>query len=145
MEVKIEFRASIFNIASIFLPYLESRFLPDASKICHYFSKERRSSPLCILLQLLAMGSVGGEQDLLSAVSVSLSELRDGSVSLDTLEEAFGPYSLGIIIVRDLPEEFPELRKSVLSYSSYLANLPDNELRKVLIGRCTVIVLTIHR
>jgi len=62
------------------------------------------------------------------AVSVTLKELRDGTVSLETLEQAFGPASLGIIIVQDLPEEFAELRKRLLSYSSYLANLPDDEL-----------------
>lgn len=62
------------------------------------------------------------------AVSVSLNELRNGSVTLDTLEEAFGPASLGIIIVRDLPSEYVELRRRLLSYSSYLANLPGEEL-----------------
>lgn len=44
------------------------------------------------------------------------------------LEEAFGPDSLGIIVVRDLEPKFAELRKRLLSYSSYLANLPDAEL-----------------
>ena len=63
-----------------------------------------------------------------AAVSVSLNELKDGTVSLDTLEQAFGPQSLGIIIVRDLPEEFAGLRKTLLSYSSYLSNLPAEEL-----------------
>ena len=62
------------------------------------------------------------------AISVSLSELQNSSVSLETLEEAFGPASLGIIIVRDLPEKFLDLRKRLLSYSSYLANLPTDEL-----------------
>jgi hypothetical protein len=62
------------------------------------------------------------------AVSVSLQELRDGSVSLETLEEAFGPASLGIILVRDLPEEYKELRVKLLSMSSYLANLGEGEL-----------------
>ena len=50
-------------------------------------------------------------------------------VSLSELEKAFGPSSLGIIIVRDLPPEFVALRQRVLSYSSYLANLPDPELK----------------
>ncbi|KAM0718597.1 hypothetical protein Q7P37_005667 [Cladosporium fusiforme] len=65
------------------------------------------------------------------AVSVSLSELQDGTVSLETLERAFGPASLGIIIVRELPEKFAELRREVLSLSSYLANLPEGELAKL--------------
>lgn len=74
------------------------------------------------------MGSVESEEQQPSAVSVSLTELDDGSVSLETLEKAFGPASLGIIIVRDLPEEFVGLRSRLLSYSSYLANLPAEEL-----------------
>lgn len=51
-----------------------------------------------------------------------------GAVPFDTLEDAFGPSSLGIIVVRDLPEKFRDLRQRLLSYSSYLANLPDSEL-----------------
>lgn len=45
-----------------------------------------------------------------------------------TLEEAFGPSSLGIIIVRDLPAAFTELRSRLLSYASYLGNLSEDEL-----------------
>ena len=51
-----------------------------------------------------------------------------GSVSFSVLEEAFGPSSLGIIIVRDLPPAFVDLRRRLLSYSSYLANLSESEL-----------------
>lgn len=64
----------------------------------------------------------------LRAVSVSLEELQNETVSLETLEEAFGPDSLGIIIVSGLPEKFKELRTRLLSLSSHLANLPDHEL-----------------
>lgn len=74
------------------------------------------------------MGSNGREEVRPEAVSVSLRELEDDSVSLDTLELAFGPESLGILIVRDLPEEFVGLRQTLLSYSSYLANLAEDEL-----------------
>jgi hypothetical protein len=63
-----------------------------------------------------------------TSVSVSLHELEQGSVSLGTLEQAFGPESLGIIVVHDLPERLIQLRKELLSMSSYLANLPDDEL-----------------
>ena len=45
-----------------------------------------------------------------------------------TLEEAFGPSSLGILIVKDLPSRFYRLRHQVLSYASYLANLNSEEL-----------------
>lgn len=74
------------------------------------------------------MGSIGSDREGPITVSVSLKELQDESVSLQTLEDAFGPDSLGIIIVRDLPEQFAELRRSLLTYSSYLANLPAHEL-----------------
>ena len=75
------------------------------------------------------MGSVEEDgQTSPIAVSVSLEELRDGSVSLETLEQAFGPESLGIILVRDLPAAFAEMRVELLSLSSYLANLPATEL-----------------
>jgi hypothetical protein len=63
-----------------------------------------------------------------SPVAVSLKDLQSGSVPFDALEEAFGPDSLGIIVVRDLPSEFVTMRKTLLSYSSYLANLPQSEL-----------------
>lgn len=62
------------------------------------------------------------------AVSVSLSELEADDIPLETLEQAFGPDSLGIIIVRDLPASFPLLRHKLLSLSSYLANLPAADL-----------------
>lgn len=81
-----------------------------------------------------------------SAVTVSLEDLKNGrlqqyalahrksadhsigDISFSTLEEAFGPDSLGIIVVKDVPSEFIELRHRLLSYSSYLGNLPDYRL-----------------
>lgn len=78
------------------------------------------------------MGSLAPPSRPPSAVSVSLQELQNGTVSLDTLEQAFGADSLGIILVRDLPEEFVGLRRSLLSYASYLANLPREELGEFL-------------
>jgi hypothetical protein len=63
-------------------------------------------------------------------VVVSLEQLTDGSLPFGLLEEAFGPDSLGILIVKDLPKNFPELRRALLSYSSYLANLPKDHLGK---------------
>lgn len=50
------------------------------------------------------------------------------SVSFESLETAFGPSSLGIMIVKDLPARFLELRHKLLSYASYLPNLPSAEL-----------------
>lgn len=74
------------------------------------------------------MGSIATEEERPGAISVGLQELKDGTVSLENLEQAFGPASLGIIIVSGLPDEFASLRRRVLSYASYLANLPDDEL-----------------
>ncbi|KAJ5444370.1 uncharacterized protein N7458_008242 [Penicillium daleae] len=65
------------------------------------------------------------------AVTVSLKELEEGTVSFDTLTEAFGPASLGIIIVKDLPQHFVQLRAQVLSHASYLAALPKSDLESL--------------
>ncbi|KAH8422583.1 uncharacterized protein LDX57_000337 [Aspergillus melleus] len=65
------------------------------------------------------------------AVTVSLKELIDGSVSFETLTEAFGPSSLGIIVVKDLNSEFQRLRAQVLSNASYLAALSTDELESL--------------
>ncbi|PFH57433.1 hypothetical protein XA68_15093 [Ophiocordyceps unilateralis] len=61
-------------------------------------------------------------------VTVSLEDLTNGTVSFETLQRAFGPDSLGILIVKDVPIKFPKLRRLVLSYASYLGNLPAAEL-----------------
>ncbi|KAM3466372.1 hypothetical protein MY5147_009061 [Beauveria neobassiana] len=65
------------------------------------------------------------------AVTVSLEDLQSGNVSFETLQRAFGPDSLGILVVKDVPEQFPRLRHSALSYASYLGNLPREELEKL--------------
>lgn len=57
------------------------------------------------------------------------------SISFDILEEAFGPESLGVLIVNGLPSEYVQLREEVLSSGSYLAALPEEELGKFFIGR----------
>lgn len=62
------------------------------------------------------------------AVVVSLRELENGFIPFEVLEEAFGPSSLGILLVKDLPTKFPVLRHKLLSYGSYLANLSSEEL-----------------
>jgi len=51
-----------------------------------------------------------------------------GTVSPETLREAFGPDSLGILVVKDVPPEFAGLRHHLLSYASYLGNLPKSQL-----------------
>ncbi|EER43369.1 conserved hypothetical protein [Histoplasma capsulatum H143] len=61
-------------------------------------------------------------------VTVSLKELEQGSVSFETLTEAFGPSSLGIIVVKDLPARFRDLRATALSNASLVAALPPAEL-----------------
>jgi hypothetical protein len=64
---------------------------------------------------------------------------RTGSVSFEALEEAFGPSSLGIIVVKGLPPDFVAKRRNLLSYASYLANLPQEQL-----GIRTSILFTIN-
>ncbi|CAL8583436.1 hypothetical protein XPA_009060 [Xanthoria parietina] len=64
-------------------------------------------------------------------ITVSLEELRASSVSFDKLDEAFGPSSLGILIVQGLPSQYSELRCRLLSYASYLANLPSPVLESL--------------
>lgn len=63
-------------------------------------------------------------------IEVSVDELNKG-IDHSILEQAFGPDSLGIIIVKNLPEEFLELRQKVLKSASILANLPREELLKL--------------
>ncbi|KAI1251662.1 hypothetical protein MGN70_006230 [Eutypa lata] len=63
-------------------------------------------------------------------VVVSLKDLESGDVSFETLQEAFGPESLGILVVKDVPEEFAELRHTLLSYASYMGNLSPEDLEK---------------
>ncbi|KAL3958401.1 hypothetical protein ACCO45_006563 [Purpureocillium lilacinum] len=65
------------------------------------------------------------------AVTVSLKDLTDGTVSFETLQAAFGPDSLGILVVKDVPQDFAQLRHMALSYASYLGNLPAAELEKL--------------
>ncbi|RYP07831.1 hypothetical protein DL764_002286 [Monosporascus ibericus] len=74
-------------------------------------------------------------------VVVSLKDLKSGDVSFETLQDAFGPESLGILVVKDVPEEFAALRHRLLSYASYMGNLSaedleqfTNEAAKYLVG-----------
>jgi hypothetical protein len=64
---------------------------------------------------------------LLQALRIDADQ-QQGNVSFSTLEEAFGPDSLGILIVKDVPSEFITLRHRLLSYSSYLGNLSADKL-----------------
>ncbi|KAK5057516.1 hypothetical protein LTR84_011516 [Exophiala bonariae] len=64
-------------------------------------------------------------------VTVSLSALQSNSIPFSTLLEAFGPSSLGILVVTDLPREFTTLRTTVLSNASRLAALPAPTLERL--------------
>lgn len=75
----------------------------------------------------------GQQHCFISYPRISSDHLSPGTVQFSTLEKAFGPNSLGIIIVKDVPPEFAQLRHRLLSYSSYLGNLP--ELR---LGICAI-------
>ncbi|KAK4946307.1 hypothetical protein LTR10_014505 [Elasticomyces elasticus] len=72
----------------------------------------------------------------MKATTVSLNDLAEGSVTFPTLEEAFGESSLGILVVDDLPARYVGLREKLLSYSSYLAQLPSEELDAVTDATC---------
>ncbi|KAI9744471.1 MAG: hypothetical protein M1818_002000 [Claussenomyces sp. TS43310] len=54
-----------------------------------------------------------------------------GDIPFSMLVDAFGPDSLGIIVVTDVKPEFLDLRSRLLSYSSYLGNLPKVQLGKL--------------
>ena len=64
-------------------------------------------------------------------VTVSLADLQAGIVPFDTLLEAFGPASLGILIVSALPPAFSGLRSKVLTNSSRLAALHPSKLESL--------------
>jgi hypothetical protein len=65
------------------------------------------------------------------AVASSIDSSNAGAVPFSTLEEAFGPTSLGIIVVQGLPERFTQLRSQLLQQASYLAHLPRPSLDAV--------------
>jgi isopenicillin N synthase-like dioxygenase len=64
-------------------------------------------------------------------VTVSLHDLQSNDIPSSTLTTAFGPDSLGILVVKDLPPSFPSLRTRVLSSSSRLASLPASTLTNI--------------
>jgi hypothetical protein len=61
-------------------------------------------------------------------VTVSLSDLQQGTVPFSTLLSAFGPSSLGILVVTGLPDKFAPLRQRVLGNASRIAHLPPQTL-----------------
>ncbi|KIV81925.1 hypothetical protein PV11_04072 [Exophiala sideris] len=66
-----------------------------------------------------------------SPVTVSLHDLQSNNIPFSTLLAAFGPDSLGILVVKDLPPTFTPLRSKVLSNSSRLAALPSSTLSQL--------------
>lgn len=63
-------------------------------------------------------------------LTVSLNDLASGTID-DKLPEAFGPDSLGILVVSDLPQQYHELRKKVLRSAQKLSKLPRETLSKL--------------
>lgn len=61
------------------------------------------------------------------AVSVTFQQLQNG-LPFEILDEAFGPNSLGIIIVKDIDPRFYALREKVAQGISRLAHLPRDQL-----------------
>ena len=70
----------------------------------------------------------------LLAIRRSFTDAQPDIVDFGLLEQAFGPESLGIIVVKDLPEKFHGLRSKLLSYSSALASLSPEQLGKNLVA-----------
>lgn len=68
-----------------------------------------------------------------------------GDVSFETLQEAFGPDSLGILVVKDVPTEFVTLRHELLSYASYMGNLDKADFGMSTLSLSGVAVLTISQ
>lgn len=66
----------------------------------------------------------------LAAVTVTLQQLKEG-LSPSTLDDAFGPDSMGIIIVSDIDPRFPALREKVFRAISALAHLSPDQLAKL--------------
>lgn len=64
------------------------------------------------------------------AVRISLDELERG-LSGKCLNEAFGPDSLGIILVDGLPEEFHYLRSKILKQATLLSKLDEADLNEM--------------
>jgi hypothetical protein len=78
-----------------------------------------------------------------SPVTVSLTALSSQAkapIPDSTLLEAFGPSSLGILIVSDLPPHFPSLRARVLRNISRLAHLPPKDLDELTNGKAKYLV-----
>lgn len=65
---------------------------------------------------------------IIKPVTVSLNDLKSNNVPFSTLLEAFGPDSLGILVVSGLPQNFSTLRSRALTNSSRLAALPESKL-----------------
>lgn len=79
-------------------------------------------TPVTVSLSALQAGGQSSYRWMLRELTVA------GTVPFSALEDAFGPDSLGIIVVKDLPDRLVDLRHRLLSYSSHLANLPEKEL-----------------
>lgn len=66
----------------------------------------------------------------MSPVKISLASLRSGKRD-DELHSAFGPDSLGVLLIDGLDPRFSALRESVLRKAHDLAELPESELSKL--------------
>ncbi|MCJ1245960.1 hypothetical protein MMC30_003164 [Trapelia coarctata] len=83
-----------------------------------------RSKPLQVAVTVSLTDLQRGKNTLNLVLHVQWPDtLSTGDVPFEALEEAFGLSSLGILVVKDLPSKFTQLRETVLSYASYLANL----------------------
>ncbi|GMM37654.1 hypothetical protein DASC09_049790 [Saccharomycopsis crataegensis] len=66
----------------------------------------------------------------LSPINISLSSLKSG-IPRESLNSAFGPDSLGIILISDLPSSYRSLRSKVLKSASLLSKLDSQVLESM--------------
>jgi len=95
--------------------------------LCALCLKPRRSKSATFSVLTASMAAPA----TVKPVTVSLSDLKAGNVPFSALLEAFGPSSLGILVVSELPPDFGSFRTKVLSNSSRLAALPASKLESL--------------
>jgi isopenicillin N synthase-like dioxygenase len=88
--------------------------------VCSFQSSPRENNQSFLVMPLIYTHA--------SPTTVSLASLQSNAVPSSTLLSAFGPDSLGIIVVTGLPLHFSQLRHRLLSYASHIASLPPDQL-----------------
>jgi hypothetical protein len=85
-----------------------------------------KADPVTVSLEALKAGELALSTIIYTEIDTDM--LLIGTVDFESLEKAFGPDSLGIIVVSGLSPKFIALRRRLLSYASHLGNLSQSEL-----------------